>query len=221
MSATSTSPSGSTARPTHGFEAALIGPDVPVGSVPAPRRSFPWVAVLIMGLLATGVLLAGLLVGGGRPAPVTPGLPAAGAFTGWGLPLAELVTRIAAVGTVGALLLGAVLSPSRGDTLDAGALRTVRTAAEDMSGHDHGELSVGVLIDATRFHVSGTVTPGQLVTVFNSGTEQVTITADDGSFDTVVRAGTITTFPAPAAPGRYPFSSTHAPSFQDVLTVQE
>ena len=32
---------------------------------------------------------------------------------------------------------------------------------EDMSAHDHGDLTVSVLVDETRFHVAGPVTPGR------------------------------------------------------------
>ncbi|TFV57913.1 hypothetical protein E4P41_13695 [Geodermatophilus sp. DF01-2] len=94
------------------------------------------------------------------------------------------------------------------------------SAVEDMSGHDHGELSVAVLIDETRFHVSAPVPPGARVTVHNSTRTEVTITADDGSFDVVVPGRTLTTFPAPEEPGTYPFTSRHSTSFADVLVVR-
>lgn len=91
---------------------------------------------------------------------------------------------------------------------------------EEMSGHDHGELSVGVLVDDDRFHVSAPVLPGQRVTVYNSSTTEVTITADDGSFDAVVGGQTFITFEAPEATGEYHFSSRHSPGFGDVLVVR-
>jgi putative copper resistance protein D len=89
-----------------------------------------------------------------------------------------------------------------------------------MHGHDHGELSVGVLVDATRFHVARPVRAGQPVTVFNGSGADVTLTADDGSFDVVLPAGTLTTVTAPPAPGRYPFGSRHDRRFRDVLVVR-
>ncbi len=92
-------------------------------------------------------------------------------------------------------------------------------AADPMAGHDHGELSVGVLVDDERFHVAGPVAAGSRVTVFNSGGETVTLTADDGSFDLVVPAGALTTFEAPREPGAHRFSSDHSASFADVLVV--
>jgi putative copper export protein len=93
-------------------------------------------------------------------------------------------------------------------------------SADSMAGHDHGELSVSVLIDETRFHVSTPVDAASRVTVHNSTTTEVTITAADGSFDVVVPGHTLITFEAPAAPGTYPFHSRHSSSFSDVLTVR-
>ena len=92
-------------------------------------------------------------------------------------------------------------------------------AVEDMSGHDHGDLSVTVLVDETRFHVSSPVAPGSRVTVYNGSTTQVTLTADDGSFDVVVPGRTLTTFLAPSEPGSHPFTSRHSAAFADVLVV--
>jgi putative copper resistance protein D len=88
-----------------------------------------------------------------------------------------------------------------------------------MAGHDHGELSVAVLVDGERFHVPGPVAPGSAVTVFNSGDTDVTLTADDGGFDVVVPGHTLLTFPAPTEPGEHPFGSRHDPAFRDVLVV--
>lgn len=93
-------------------------------------------------------------------------------------------------------------------------------AVDPMAGHDHGELSVGVLVDDERFHVPGPVAAGSRVTVFNSGDQTVTLTADDGSFDLVVPAGSLTTFVAPDQPGDHPFTSNHSAAFADVLVVE-
>lgn len=93
-------------------------------------------------------------------------------------------------------------------------------AADPMAGHDHGDLSVGVLVDDERFHVAGPVAAGSRVTVFNSGNTTVTLTAEDGSFDVVVPAGALTTFAAPGEPGAHPFTSEHSATFTDVLVVQ-
>jgi putative copper resistance protein D len=92
--------------------------------------------------------------------------------------------------------------------------------ADPMAGHDHGELSVTVLIDETRFHVSGPVDVASRVTVHNSTDTEVTITATGGSFDVVVPGHSLITFAAPAAAGSYPFTSRHSSSFADVLEVR-
>jgi len=101
---------------------------------------------------------------------------------------------------------------------DTGSLEG--SPGQDMTGHDHGELSVGVLVDAARFHVSAPVRAGQRVTVYNQSTTAVTITADDGSFDAAVPGQTFVTFAAPAVPGDYAFSSRHSARFADVLVVR-
>ncbi|GAA3181383.1 hypothetical protein GCM10010531_39470 [Blastococcus jejuensis] len=91
---------------------------------------------------------------------------------------------------------------------------------EDMSGHDHGDLSVTVLVDETRFHVSAPVDAGSRVTVHNATATEVTITAQDGSFDVVVPGHALMTFPAPDQPGAYRFTSRHSSSFTGVLVVR-
>ena len=93
-------------------------------------------------------------------------------------------------------------------------------AADPMAGHDHGELSVGVLVDATRFHVAGPVPAGSRVTVFNGTDQDVTLSADDGSFDVAAPAGSLITFVAPTEPGEHRFSSRHSASYTDVLVVE-
>lgn len=93
-------------------------------------------------------------------------------------------------------------------------------AVEDMSGHDHGDLSVTVLVDDERFHVAGPVRPGQRVTVYNGSTTEVTLTAADASFDAMVPARTFITFEAPRTPGAYRFASSHDQGFADTLTVR-
>ncbi len=84
---------------------------------------------------------------------------------------------------------------------------TTQAAVEDMSGHDHGDLSVSILVDQDRFHVAGTVRPGQAVTVYNSTDTAATISALDDSFDADVRPRTFITFTAPTEPGDYHFTS--------------
>jgi putative copper resistance protein D len=89
-----------------------------------------------------------------------------------------------------------------------------------MTGHDHGDLSVGVLVDDTRFHVPGPVDAGSTVTVFNSSDAEASLTADDGSFDVSVGGHALVTFRAPDEPGRYAFGSRTDEAFRDVLVVE-
>ena len=86
-------------------------------------------------------------------------------------------------------------------------------------GHDHGALVVPVLVDPTGFTVTEPVTAGGVVTVHNPTGTDVTLTADDGSFDAVIPAGSLTSFRGPEQPGSYPFTSRHSPEFTGVLVV--
>ncbi|MGX5655662.1 hypothetical protein ACWKWC_12885, partial [Geodermatophilus nigrescens] len=88
------------------------------------------------------------------------------------------------------------------------------------SVHDHGDLSVPVLVDPTGFTVTGPVRAGSVVTVHNPTGAAVTVTADDGSFDAEIPAGSLTSFPAPERPGTYPFASRSDPASTGVLVVR-
>ena len=70
------------------------------------------VFVLAAVLSCAVVLVLALVLAGGRPVPSAPGLRDAGPATGWALPAVRMVFDLAAVTTVGALLLAAVLLPS-------------------------------------------------------------------------------------------------------------
>ena len=58
------------------------------------------------------------------------------------------------------------------------------------------------------------------MTVHDAGGTEVTITADDGSFDVSLPPRALLAFDAPSAPGEYAFSSAHDASFEDVLVVE-
>lgn len=116
---------------------------------------------------------------------------------------------------------------TEGPVVDHGAAADASSGhapADPTAGHDHGELSVSVLIDAERFHVAGTVRPSQPVTVYNSSDSAATITAVDGSFHAEVPAGTFITFEAPSAVGDHPFVSrvdgADVAGYRDVLRVR-
>ena len=82
--------------------------------------------------VAAGVaaLVAALVWGGGAPQPSAPGLPDPGAFVGWSLPIASLLSRLAAVATIGFLVLATFLMPNRGEAVEGlGAVAVKRAAS--------------------------------------------------------------------------------------------
>ena len=120
-----------------------------------------------------------------------------------------------------AVAVALAASPPPASAAPAPTPATSAEAAPDpMAGHDHGDLSVGVLIDDTRFHVPHPVRAGSTVTVFNSSDTSATITADDGSFDVDVPGHALVTFTAPEAPGSYDFGSRPDTAYRDVLVVE-
>jgi hypothetical protein len=193
----------------------LLGAD-PAGLAAAAGTGYGWL------LLAKTAALAALgVLGAAHRRSTLPRLRAGtpGAFRRLALVEGALMAATVAV----AVALSA--SPPPPGTREpvapppAAAQESPPAAPDPMAGHDHGELSVGVLVDAERFHVPRPVAPGSLVTVFNGGDTEVTLTADDGSFDVAVPGHTLLTFPAPAQPGRHGFASRHDPGFRDVLVV--
>ena len=134
----------------------------------------------------------------------------------------EVLVMLATLAVAAALAASPPPPPSGAAAAGSGApvAAAPQTAADPMAGHDHGELSVAVLIDGERFHVAGPVAAGSRVTVHNGTDREATITAADGSFDVVVPGRTLLTFPAPAEPGSYPFGSRHSTAFGDVLVVE-
>jgi putative copper resistance protein D len=135
--------------------------------------------------------------------------------------LGETAVLLATVALAVALSSSPPPAPaSAAGTAPAAAQPPTQQPADPMAGHDHGELSVAVLVDGTRFHVTGPVDAGSRVTVHNSTATEVTITADNGSFDVVVPGHALMTFAAPADAGSYAFTSRHDPAFSDVLEVR-
>jgi cytochrome c oxidase assembly factor CtaG/putative copper export protein len=96
-----------------------------------PRR-----ALLLAVLGATAVLVAvvTLALTGSGPQPSVPGLPSAGALTGWGLPAVHVLGNLCALGCVGALLVGGVLAPAGGGSLTGAGTRAVGAAASWAAG---------------------------------------------------------------------------------------
>ncbi|MCB5281443.1 hypothetical protein BJQ89_01188 [Arthrobacter sp. ES1] len=86
--------------------------------------------------------------------------------------------------------------------------------------------STGTAADVTihikSFAYTGpdSVPAGASVTVMNMDSQAHTVTAEDGSFDAVVKAGTSTTFTAPAKAGTYAYHCTYHSNMQGTLTVK-
>ena len=135
--------------------------DAPPGR-PGPS---PAVAVGLAVVASVLVLVAALLAGGGAPEPGPPGLPDAGAGTGWAVPLLRLLQHVAAVTTVGALLVG--LLAARGSRT-AGGTPVVVGAAVTWAATAVASVVVGLSEAAGR--PLGTVLDVDLVRAY---TEQV------------------------------------------------
>lgn len=83
-------------------------------------------AVFLVSVLA---LTLALQIGGGTPEVVSPGIPDAGRFVGWALPLTKLGTDVAAVLVVGFLVAAVFLLPSSDDEVEGLSVQGVRLAA--------------------------------------------------------------------------------------------
>ena len=94
---------------------AVTGPDGtrPATTAQRRRRWLGWAAAAGAG---AAVLAAALAYGGGASTAALPGLPHAGAATGWGLPLARLLVDLTGIVTVGVLLAVGVLLPPGADS---------------------------------------------------------------------------------------------------------
>ena len=126
----------------------------------------PAVALAVAVGAAVLALVLALLAGGGAPEPELPGLPDAGAGTGWAVPLLRLLQHVAAVATVGALLVG--LLAVRGGQRTAGGTAVLAGAAAVWAATAVASVVVGLSEAAGR--PLGTVLDLELVRAY---TEQV------------------------------------------------
>jgi plastocyanin len=125
----------------------------------------------------------------------------------------------------------ATVAGSAGASMDSGmSMSPSATASSKPSsmpstmGATNG--STGMAAEATihikSFAYTGpdSVPAGATVTVMNMDSEAHTLTADDGSFDAVVKSGTSTTFTAPAKPGTYTYHCTYHSNMHGTLSVK-
>lgn len=189
-------------------------------------RTFVRLGVVEVALMAVTITVSVAL---GASAAPTPPTAAGSATTGGSTSVAPAPQGSDAEDAPeqGAAPEGVEVAPTEDDD-PGGAGSEQDSPVEDMSGHDHGDLSVAVLIDGERFHVASTVRPGQPVTVYNSSDDAATITSPDAeggtTFDVEVPARTFVTFPAPEAEGDYDFVSSPGGAvvdgFADTLPVR-
>jgi cytochrome c oxidase assembly factor CtaG/putative copper export protein len=102
--------------------------------VPGRPRPRPFLLLAAIGVAALVVVCLTLLLSGGGPRSSVPGLPTAGLLTGWGLPAVRVLADLAAVGCVGALLVGAILTPSGAGPLAGACARAVAAASSWAAG---------------------------------------------------------------------------------------
>lgn len=91
------------------------------------------------------------------------------------------------------------------------------------SGTSSGPAATADLtIHIKSFAYSGpdSVPAGAKVTVMNMDSEAHTLTADDGSFEAVVKPGTSVTFMAPDKAGSYAYHCTYHTNMHGTLTVR-
>jgi cytochrome c oxidase assembly factor CtaG/putative copper export protein len=116
-----------------------------VRATPARSHHRPAGVVPTAGLVAVAACALALVLTGGVPQPVPPGLPDAGVVTGWGLRLVSVLSMLAAVGTVGSLLVAGVLLPAGVDGRLVGRAQRALTVAGRWSAA-WAALAVGELV---------------------------------------------------------------------------
>jgi plastocyanin len=134
------------------------------------------------------------------------------------------IAVISAATIIGASACGATGTTAGTSAGTAPATTAPATMDPGMSASSMGSTgaAAGLTIHIKSFAYTGpsAVPAGASVTVMNMDTEAHTLTADDGSFDTVVKAGTSVTFTAPAKPGTYPYHCAYHANMHGTLTVK-
>lgn len=126
-----------------------------------------------------------------------------------------------------ATIIGASACSATGAGTSAGAAPAAAASATMDPGMSASSMGSTGTTAALTIHIKsfaytgpGTVPAGASVTVMNMDTEAHTLTADDGSFDAVVKAGTSVTFTAPSKPGTYPYHCTYHANMHGTLSVK-
>lgn len=119
-----------TVRLTAGATTGEVGRPALDGSRTRPGAR---TVVTVTGLAVAACVL-GLVLTGGGPHATPPGLPDAGVLTGWGLRLVSVFSTLAAVGTIGSLLVAGMPVRSEAGVGLGGTARSAMTAAGRWSG---------------------------------------------------------------------------------------
>jgi plastocyanin len=111
----------------------------------------------------------------------------------------------------------ASMNPGMSDSAMASSMPSTAGASNGST-----TMAAEATIHIKSFAYTGTdsVPAGATVTVMNMDSEAHTVTADDGSFDAVVKAGASTTFTAPTKPGTYTYHCTYHSNMHGTLTVK-
>ncbi|MFQ4150170.1 cupredoxin domain-containing protein [Arthrobacter sp. LAPM80] len=75
-------------------------------------------------------------------------------------------------------------------------------------------------IESFAYTGPDSVPAGATISVMNMDAQAHTVTADDGSFDVVVKPGSNVTFTAPKKPGAYTYHCTYHSSMHGTLVVK-
>ena len=134
---------------------------------------------------------------------------------------AATIIGISACGTTGTKTDPSAPAPSAAASsaapMDPG-MNASPTAPMTVTSEPAAELTFH--IESFAYTGPDSVPAGATVTVMNMDNQAHTVTADDGSFDAVVKPGTSVTFTAPKKSGSYTYHCTYHSSMQGTLVVK-
>lgn len=119
------------------------------------------------------------------------------------------------------LAVGTLAACGGSDTASSGTPATSATTAPATRTSAANTASATITIKNFGYTVSGTVSPGEKISVHNNDSEAHTVTADTGDkFDVTVAPSATATFTAPDTAGSYAFHCTYHAEMHGTLTVR-